>query len=66
MTHEIEMRTPAKLSVSLHKVLLDQSDKLELKKDENFIPKPILQGNGSFDIILEIYDFKYELMTFCN
>ncbi|RHZ90025.1 hypothetical protein Glove_9g277 [Diversispora epigaea] len=58
MASEIKEQHPAKLSISLHEIQLDQSDKLEMEKDENFIPKPILHGKNSFEILIETYDFK--------
>lgn len=56
MTYSVEMYRPAILSVSLHEI---QFDKFEIEYDENFVPKPILFNRGSFEIVLEIYEFKY-------
>ncbi|RHZ79713.1 hypothetical protein Glove_141g84 [Diversispora epigaea] len=59
MKCEIKEYHPTKLLISLHETQLNQSDKFEMEKDENFIPKPIFQGKNSFEINLEIYDFKH-------
>lgn len=60
MEYEIEECRPAKLSISLHEIS-NQSYELE-KEKENFVPKPILCGKGSFDIDPEIYEFKYDFL----
>lgn len=57
---KLEVHRPAKLSISLDDIQLSESDRLEMEKDENFVPKPILTMKNTFEINLETHDFKYE------
>lgn len=59
LKYETRMYQPAKLSISLHEIQFERSDVLEMEENENFVPKPILRGESSFEVDLEIYEFKY-------
>ncbi|CAG8676556.1 16012_t:CDS:10, partial [Cetraspora pellucida] len=61
---EIEIPRPSQLCLTIYSTQLSMSDTLEMDKDEDFIPQPIMHSYNrnygvSFEIDPETYDFKH-------